>query len=249
MGFFSKAKDNYDKRKDIADYNFRARTYVTEGQNMYKEAYVDLQVACAIVSGKVNEFIRYKRNVLDEINRTLKKIDGDNKEYQLSSRVDFISLDACAVGPVQQLDCIDKALATWILPSIGDLFRNVSLEEYYAAKENMYQAKVYKETMRAKKEELKNAKYAVKSIPDYMYKEQQQIDELMCKFRKTAELITGSTETDKTESLCQIAGIIAESLTTDFIDNNYQVTAQYNTIHERITQLNNSLSDAEWLIG
>lgn len=249
MGLFSKAKDNYDKRKDIAEYNYKAREYVSDGQRMYQDAYGDLVLACAQVSGKVNDFVGYKKRILDEINSTLKKIDSGNKQFELSTKVDFIDLDVCAVRQTEQLDCIDKALATWVTPSISDIFGSVSTEEYYAAKQNMYQAKAYKETMRAKKEELRNAKYAVKKIPDFIYDEKCQIEQLMDKFRKTAASLEKSSSDEKTGSLCQIARIIADSLATQFIDNNYQITSQYNTIHNRISDINNSLAGAAWLIG
>lgn len=150
MGLFSKAKDNYDRRKDIADYNYRTREYVSDGQRMYEDAYGDLVLACAQVGSKVNEFFRYKQSKLSEINSILKKIDSSNKEFKLTTKVDFIDLDVCAVKQREQLDCVDKALATWITPSITDIFGTTSIEDYYDAKNAMYQAKAYKETMRTK---------------------------------------------------------------------------------------------------
>lgn len=249
MVFFSKAKDNYDKRKDIAEYNYKAREYISDGQRMYQEAYGDLQYACVMVGCKVNDYVNYKQKILNEINCTLKKLDSDNRDFQLSTKVDFIDLEACAVRQREQLDCVDKALATWVLPSISDLFGNVSTEEYYMAKQNMYQAKAYKETMRTKRDELKNAKYAVKKIPDFISDEKRQIEELMVKFRKTAEGIDKSDSAERSNSLCQIARLIADLLATQFIDNNYQITSQYTQIHNKISNINTSLSNASWLIG
>lgn len=249
MGFFSNAKDNYEKRQQIAEWNYRAREYISDGERAYQEAYDSLQDACINVSLKVNDYVNYKQKILNEINNTLKRIDSDNKEFQLTSKVDFLMLEASAVTQHEQLGCIDKMLATWVTPSVTDLFHNISTEEYYEAKQNMYQAKAYKETMKAKRDELKNAKYAVKKIPDFIYTEKNQIEDLMQKFRKTAENIKSSDTDERTKSLCDIAKLIADSMTTQFIDNNYEITSQYSDISSRISGINSSLASAAWLIG
>jgi len=249
MGLFSNAKDNFEKRQQIAEWNYRTREYISEAERIYQEAYDKLQESCIKVSIKVNDYVNYKQKLLNEINSTLKKLDSDNKEFQLTSKVDFLLLEASAITQHEQLNCIDKMLATWVTPSVTDLFHNVSTEEYYMAKQNMYQAKAYKETMKAKREELRNAKYAVQSIPDFISTEKNQIEELMQKFRKTAENLKSSNTEERTKSLCDIAKIIADSLSTQFINNNYEITSQYTDISKRISGINSSLAGAAWLIG
>lgn len=249
MGLFSKAKENYDRRKDIAEYNYRAREYISEGQRVYENAYDNLRVACAKTAMKLDKYVNYKQNVLNEINRTLKKIDSSNSEIKLALKVDLLDLEACAVRQEEQLGVIDKALATWVAPSVTDLFRDVSTMDYYMAKSEMSKAKAYRDRMRVKRDELKNAKYAVQEIPNFIDDEKSQIEELMSKFRKTAESINQSNTTEKTESLSQIARLIADLLTTKFIDNNYEVTSQYMTLHNQISKINHSLADCAWLIG
>lgn len=248
MGLFDKAKDNYDRRREIAEYNYRAREYISEGQRIYEDAYVALCMACQKVDGKVSKYQRYKQQVLNEINRTLKAIDSSHKEYKLTSGVDFVALDSCAVHQEEKLDVIDKILATWVQPSITDFFTDNS-SEYYEAKANMRNARTYKDRMKSKREELKLAKYAVQKIPDFIFQEQQQIDELMAKFRKTADSISKEYSSEKAEALSTIAKKIAESMTTQFIDNNYEITEQYRAVSKQFTVINNSLSNVSWLIG
>lgn len=250
MGLFDRAKDNYDRRRDIAEYNYRAREYISEGQRIYEDAYVSLCEACRKTDNKVYKYQRYKQDVLNEINRTLKSIDLSHKEYRLSSEVNFAQLDSCAVRQEEKLDIIDKVLATWVQPSVTDFFRD-NTSEYYEAKENMRSARMYKDRMKSKREELRNAKYAVQKIPDFIYEEQNQIEALMQKFRKTAKKITENTgsQKDELDALCQIAKQIAESMSTQFIDNNYQITEQYQAVSRRFSQINNSLAGAAWLIG
>ncbi len=248
MGFFDKAKDNYEKRQQIAEWNYKAREYISDGQRAYEEAYGNLAYACAKVEGKMRDFVQWKQKVLNEINSTLKNIDGQHQDLHMSSQIDFINLETCAVTQNEQLDCVDRALATWVVPSVSDLFHNISSEEYYEAKQNMQQAKMYKAQMRAKRDELNQAKYAVKEIPNFISDEKSQIEQLMDKFRRTAENINQSNTEERTSSLCQIAKLIADSLSTKFIDNQYQVTEQYTDIHKRISMTNQSLENAAWLI-
>ena len=120
---------------------------------------------------------------------------------------------------------------------------------HYEAKSEMNKAKSYRERMKMKRDELRDAKYAVQKIPDFICEEQKQIDELMWKFRKTADAINNSDTAEKVESLNKIAKLIADLLTTQFIENNYEITAQYMTVHKRISEINNSLSGCAWLIG
>lgn len=103
----------------------------------YEEAYGNLAYACMKVENKMQDFVRWKQKILDEINRTLKSIDGEHQDLHMSAKVDFINLEACSVTQSEQLDCVDRALATWVVPSVSDLFHNVSSEEYYEAKQNM----------------------------------------------------------------------------------------------------------------
>lgn len=256
MGFFndifgsnnpiSRAEDNYEKRQQIAEWNYKAREYVSDGQRIYEEAYGDLVYECSKVGDKVRDFVGYKQQILREINSTLKNINQSAIDVNISS-IDFASLDRCAVTQSEQLTCVDKALDTWVVPEITDWFRDVSYEDYYGAKSNMNRAKAYKEQMKTKRELLRNAKYAVRSIPDFLSDEKSQIQQLMDKFRKAANGVT-SSEKERVESLCTIAKLIADSLTTQLLDNNYQITQQYQEIHNRISSTNNSLADCAWLI-
>ncbi|MDE6034841.1 MAG: hypothetical protein K2G36_02915 [Ruminococcus sp.] len=248
MGLFDKAKDNYEKRQKIAEWNYQAREYVSEGQRAYEEAYGNLAYACMKVENKMQDFVRWKQKVLDEINRTLKTLNSQHSDLKLSLKVDFINLETCSVTQNEQLDCVDRALATWVVPSVSDLFHNISIEEYYEAKQNMQQAKMYKAQMKAKRDELKQAKYAVQAIPTFISDEKSQIEQLMDKFRKTAQNINQSNAEERTASLCQIAKLIADSLSTKFIDNQYKVTEQYTDIHRQIAMTNQSLENAVWLI-
>lgn len=251
MGLFSKAKDNYDNRRDIAEYNYKAREYISEGQRIYEEEYNKLQEACWKTERKVNDYQRYKKDVLNEINRTLKSINSQHQDYYISDNVDFIKLDACAVRQEEKLDIVDKALATWVAPSLKDFVTDSISSELSRsdAKYNMMRARRYKDMMKTKRDEMRNTKSAVQDIPNFIYEEKAQIEQLMEKFRKTANNIAQNNSQEKTESLCQIAKLIADSMTTQFIDNNYQITEQYNAISKQFKLMNDRMANATWMLG
>ncbi len=248
MGIFDDAAKNYERRKQIAEYNYQARECISQGQKIYEDAYYSLKEACWKVANKVDEYQRYKMDVLGEINRTMRNIDSNHKQYNLSTFVNFDELDSCAVHQEEKLDVIDKVLATWVQPSITDFFHDNTMD-YYEARANRNRARRYKEEMKMHRERLRNAKYAVQKIPDFISDEKRQIEELMRKFRKTAEMIDGEYSSEKVSALSQIAKMIAESMTTQFIDNNYQITEQYKGVSNQLTLTNNMLSGVAWLIG
>ncbi len=249
MVFFSRAKDNYDRRRDIAEYNYKAREYVSEGQRIYEEAYDKLREACYKTQDKISRYVRYKKDILREINRTLKKMDTANEEIHLSMDIDFKSLESCAVVQEERLDVVDKMLATWVSPSLKDFFVDVSVSDYYEARSAMRDAKVYRDRMKMERENLRNTRYAVEKIPDFMNEEERQIDTLMARFRKTAECIRQGQSDEKVQLLKEIASLVADLLTTQFLDNSYQITSQYMNVHHRIAEINRSSSGHAWLIG
>lgn len=251
MGLFSRAKDNYDKRRDIAEFNYKAKEYIQEGQTAYESAYTDLVIACDEVQGKISDFVRYKQKKLDEINKSLKKLDSEHKDMNLALSIDFPSWERCGISvqPWEKLTAFDKIIDTWTAPSVRDFVVDVSASEYYEAKSAMNQARSYKTMMKAKKQELRNARSAIKEIPYFMNDEKSKIEALMGKFYKTVDAIKKSPDADKVDSLKKISELIAESLTTQFLDNNYNVTSQYKAVHDRMGSLNQSLGELDWLIG
>lgn len=251
MGLFSKAKDNYDKRRDIAEFNYKAKEYIQEGQLAYEDAYADLVVACDEVRGKISDFVSYKQKMLNEINKALSQLDSEYKDLHLSSSIDFPSWErsGISVQPWEKLTSFDKIIDTWTAPSVRDFVSDVSVSEYYEAKSAMNQARTYKDMMKAKKQELRNARSAVKEIPYFIRDEKSKIEALMDKFRKTVEAVQKSLDSDKVESLKEISELIANSLTTQFLDSNYNVTSQYQAIHDKMGGLNQSLGELDWLVG
>lgn len=251
MGLFGKAKDNYDKRKDIAEYNYRAKEYIQAGNTAYEDAFVNLQIACGEVQSKIQQFVNYKQKILTEINCTLKNVDKNHTELQLALKVDFPSWESSGVTVQswEKLTAFDKIIDTWTQPSIMDFVRDVNSYEVTEAKLNMQRARNYRDAMKAKKQELRDARSAVKEIPYFMEEEKSRIEQLMEKFRKTASLIRSEKDTEQIDALCQISQLLADSLVTEFVDNNYQITGQYQSIHNRMKELNDSLSTVQWLKG
>ena len=245
-----KANDNYEKRQKIAEWNYKAKEYIQSGNEGYENAYVDLQIACGEVEGKIRDFVQYKQRVLSEINSELKKVDAEHQDLQLSLQIAFPSWEASGVTVQswEKLTEFDKIIDTWVAPSVSDFFTDAT-SDYYEAKSNMNRAKTYRDIMKTKKQELKDARYAVREIPGFMNDEKSKIEALMSKFKKALSMVKSSSDTEQIDSLKKISELIAESLTTQFLDNNYHVTSQYRTIHDRMGDLNGSLAQLDWLKG
>lgn len=250
MGLFSKAKENFENRQKINDYNYRTKEYIQEGKIAYQDAYNDLRDACWDVQYKFREFVNFKQQVLTEINRTLKRVDQNHSDLKLSLDVNFPSVENSRVNVPswEKLDCLNRIIDTWTVPSLMDFVRDVDISDVFEAKMNMDNARNYRDVMRAKRRELQNARNAIRSIPSFMREEKSKIRQLMEKFRKTADLIHSEKDKEQIDALLQISQLLADSLVTEFIDNNYQVTSQYQTIHNRMAELNSSLDNVSWLI-
>ena len=245
-----KAHDNYEKRQQIAEWNYKAKEYIQSGNEGYENAFVDLQIACSDVECKIRDFVQFKQRTLEEINRELKKVDAEHQDLQLSLQIAFPSWESSGVTVQswEKLTAFDKIIDTWVAPSVTDFFTDAT-SDYYEAKSNMNRAKIYRDMMRTKKQELRDARYAVKEIPGFISDEKNKIEALMSKFRKALSMVRSSSDAEQIASLKKISELIAESLTTQFLDNNYQVTAQYKAIHDRMGELNSSLAQLDWLKG
>ena len=257
MGFFDdiasaakKANDNYEKRQKIAEWNYRAKEYIQSGNEGYENAYVDLQIACDKVQYQIRDFVQYKQNVLKEINASLKQVDDAHQELQLSTQINFPSWEASGVTVQswEKLTEFDRITETWVAPSISDFFTDAT-SDYYEAKANMNRAKTYRDLMRTKKQQLKDAKYAVREIPGFMDEEKTRIEALLQQFRKALSMVHSASDKEQIDSVKQISELIAESLTTQFLDNTCQVTTQYRAIHDRMKELNGSLAQLDWMRG
>ena len=161
------------------------------------------------------------------MNIILKKLNCDEKHISSSDlEIKLNDIEASSIHPTSFVtgesffDELGAIFSTIPAPSISDFFSDSS-SDYYEAKAERDQAKIYKETMKAERERLYNAREAMRNI-------------------------------SKLEAIYEIANLLAETLTTQFINNNYAITEQYNTIHSQIESINNNLysapvlSDVNW---
>ena len=250
MGLFSKAKNNFDNRQKIADYNYHAKEYIQSGNEAYENAYTDLLCECDKVQSKIREFYNYKENTVKEINAIFESIDSKNKKLELTISMPTFNYEASRVKVEswEKLTLVDKFLDTWTPPSLMDFVRDVDSSDVFEAKMNMNNAKRYRDMMRIKKQELRDARSAVKELPYFMNEERAKIEELMSKFKKVANLVKSEKDKEQIYALKETSQLLADSLVTEFIDNSYQVTSQYKNIHSRMSELNNSLESATWFI-
>ena len=109
MGFLSNAKDNYEKRQQIAEWNYRAREYISEGQQLYEQAYGDLAYACSKTESKINKDVS---SIVSSISYAVSKFSYSNifsfayflalclENIDISASLDHLNEELIAPGSV-----------------------------------------------------------------------------------------------------------------------------------------------------
>lgn len=256
MGFFSNAKDNYEKRQRAAEYRYDARKYINEGKEIYEKAYDKLLTTSFDIRMEISNYVNFKKQKLNEMNTILKKLNCDEKHINSSElEIKLNNIEPSSIHPTTFVtgesffDELGAIFSTIPAPSISDFFSDSS-SDYYEAKSERDQAKIYKETMKAERERLYNAREAMRNISSYIYSEKKEIEKLVDILKEAAN--NECNEKDKLEAIYEITNLLAETLTTQFINNNYAITEQYNNVHSQIESINNNLysapvlSDVNW---
>lgn len=256
MGIFSDAKDNYEKRQKAAEYRYDARKYINEGKEIYETAYNKLVSMSYDVQSEISNYVRFKKQKLNEMNDILKNLNCDEKNINSSAlEIKFNHLEPSSVHAhtfvtgESFFDELGAIFSTIPTPSISDFFSDSTMD-YYEAKSEMEEAKFYKEAMKSERESLNNTREAMRSIKSYIYSEKKEIEKLIDILKKVT--INECNDKDQLEAIYEITNLLAETLTTQFINNNYAITEQYNNVHAQIESINDNLysvpvlSDINW---
>lgn len=256
MGIFSDAKDNYEKRQKAAEYRYDARKYINEGKEIYETAYNKLVSMSYDVQSEISNYVRFKKQKLNEMNDILKNLNCDEKNINSSAlEIEFNHLEPSSVHAhtfvtgESFFDELGAIFSTIPTPSISDFFTDSTMD-YYEAKSEREEAKFYKEAMKSERESLNNTREAMRSIKSYIYSEKKEIEKLIDILKKIT--INECNDKDQLEAIYKITNLLAETLTTQFINNNYAITEQYNNVHAQIESINDNLysvpvlSDINW---
>ena len=256
MGIFSDAKDNYEKRQKAAEYRYDARKYINEGKEIYETAYNKLVSMSYDVQSEISNYVRFKKQKLNEMNDILKNLNCDEKNINSSAlEIKFNHLEPSSVHAhtfvtgESFFDELGAIFSTIPTPSISDFFTDSTMD-YYEAKSEREEAKFYKEAMKSERESLNNTREAMRSIKSYIYSEKKEIEKLIDILKKVT--INECNDKDQLEAIYEITNLLAETLTTQFINNNYAITEQYNNVHAQIESINDNLysvpvlSDINW---
>lgn len=256
MGIFSDAKDNYEKRQKAAEYRYDARKYINEGKEIYETAYNKLVSMSYDLQSEISNYVRFKKQKLNEMNDILKNLNCDEKNINSSAlEIKFNHLEPSSVHAhtfvtgESFFDELGAIFSTIPTPSISDFFSDSTMD-YYEAKSEREEAKFYKEAMKSERESLNNTREAMRSIKSYIYSEKKEIEKLIDILKKVT--INECNDKDQLEAIYEITNLLAETLTTQFINNNYAITEQYNNVHAQIESINDNLysvpvlSDINW---
>jgi len=243
---FSKAKENVENRRRIAEYTYDAQQYINEGKEIYQNAYIKMQDKVYKLQTEVDKFVDYKKSVLREMNSLLES-SGINKKNVNSADL-TIKIKYPDISSVRPAEFLGGSALTEIKmifdmispPRISDFFDDTT-GALYEARAMKDEAKLYKQQMRNERERLNTVIAATSTIKDYIQDEKRQMENMMATLR-TAVKATDNTS-DKRNALIAISNIIADTLTTNFMTKDFVVTKEYDKLHKQIASINeNALS-------
>ncbi len=249
MGLFdgiSKAKENMENRRRIAEYTYDAQKYVNEGKEIYQNAYGRMQEKVFNLKREVDKYVSYKKTVLQEMNSLLASSGIDKKNINQSDlAIEVKYPDASAVHPsdflggsaINELKLIFDSISP---PRISDFFDDTTVA-LYEARAMKDEAKMYKQQMKYEKERLNTIIEATYTLKDYISDEKRQMENMMAALREAVKATENTTE--KRTALIAISNIIADTLTTNFMTKDFVVTNEYDKLHKQIADINeNALS-------
>lgn len=240
---FERAKENSENRRQIAEYKYEATQLVNEGKEVYSNAYYKMQGKASDLKYDIEKFVDYKKGILSEMNKLLKSVGVDEKAINSSAMKielkypDYTSIHATDFLGGSAMSELKMIFDTISPPSIKDFYGDTRLE-LYEARSMRNDAKVFKQQMKNEKEKLNTVISSISICRDFISSEKREIEKLMASLKSAVH----STENDveKRNALILISNMIVDTLTTQFISDNFKITAEYNDLHNKITSINNS---------
>ena len=257
MGFFdliSDAKENIEKSQKAREYISDAKRLVREADELYAAAYAKVTDYAYETESKIRSHQAYKKNIASELNSSIKNTLVTFREFNIDSKVTaptISKLNSLNIGGIENMASFSNSLTHHIVSSpismMLDLF--ISEDDYYEAKRQRDEAKIYKQQMKNEKEKLYLYRDKMGAIRDFMSEEKQELETLMSKVRgMNNELNHGMQKTSFTEREANflkgthmIVGQIVDLLNTEFLTDDFDITMQYKKNFENICNINRNL--------
>jgi hypothetical protein len=251
---FNDAKDNMDKRRQAQEYLQRARELVREGNEIYETAYEKVSAYAFETQLRIQKHTNYKNEIAKElggnIGTTLQKFQDfniDKKTIETPMAITTPSLYESKTGESMFASAVTDCLPRIEMPSIFNMF--ISEDDYYAARNQRDEAKLYKERMRMEREKLNAYKEKMGEIRSFMDSEKNVLSSLMSKLRGMTDELSNSMQQDSfttekanyLKGIHAIAGKIVTLLSTQFLTESFNINQGYREIFEAIEEVDQNL--------
>ncbi|MGM9532606.1 hypothetical protein [Intestinibacter sp.] len=251
---FSDLSDNWEKRKEAREYNAMAREIIDDYTERYETTYYNTQDYAFETQRRLDKHNDFKKEIIRKLKLDVKPVLEDFKKFDIDSKT--INVDFFDIGSNKNLDMsisninntfagFDRLSFNSCFPNLDDIFRDAT-EEYYQAKSNYNQAKMYKSQIQLKREQLKTIKSNLSNIRSYISDEERVLSELIERIEGISKKLDQNMkkssfkkeESDYLKSIYNIAMGIDKFMGTKFLNDDFTVTDDYNSLFEKMKEIN-----------
>ena len=253
---FNYTKESYNKSKQAREYLQRAKVLVKEGNEIYEQAYSKVSYYAGETEYRLSRHMDFKKDIIKELNGNIATSLKEFKNFNIESRIinsPIIQNSSINFNVTQDLKKFAFSMSSFIktpdviIRSITDMF--ISDEDYYAAKCQYDEARMYKDDMRRERERLYFYKEKMSEIRSFMDSEKNELNILMSKIRQmTNDLKKGmqkvnynTQEAEYLKAIHKIAEDLSNLLLTEFLADNFFISQRYTKAFDNIKKINENL--------
>lgn len=246
--WFDDARENIEKSKQAKEYIKRAKELVKEGDDIYNRAYSNVMSYASETEYRLHQHMNYKKDVAKELGSDIGGTLREFKKFNIDSKtITAPSIQESNVGLSDFKSCVSSCMPRMDVPSIFDMF--ISDEDYYEARRQRDEAKMYKEDMKMERDKLNNYKERMSEIRSFINSEKSELDSLMGKLKKmTQELKNGMQkssfsmeEAEYLKGIHKIAEAIVNLLSTEFLSDGFSINQRYQKAFAGVKNINQNL--------
>lgn len=156
----SDISDNWEKKKEAREYNARAREIIDDYINRYNDTYFNTMDYAYETQRRLEKHHDFKKQIVKKLQLNVKPVLEDFKKFDIDSKtidINFEDMNTSKNLDISIFD-VDRAFSRMnnlsfnsCFPNLDDIFRDAT-EEYYQAKSNYNQAKLYKSQIQSNRE-------------------------------------------------------------------------------------------------
>ena len=245
---FSDTKNSIDKNRQAKEYIRRAKELISEGNSIYEKAYNKVTSYASETEYRLRQHTDYKKQLVKELGGTIGTTLKDFEHFNIDIKtISTPSIQESNTGLYSFGSAISSCMPHLDVLSILDMF--ISDDDYYEAKRQRDEAKLYKERMKMERDKLNNYKEKMSEIRTFISSEKSELDSLMEKLKKMTNELKGSMqkssfsieEAEYLKGTHKIAEYIVALLSTEFLSDTFAINQKYQKVFSDIKNINQNL--------